>query len=281
MQKLNVPYLSQLDNTIFPTGTCNVTSVAMCCAFFGESVHRASDEQLEDYFTRYCLDNGLSRHSPGDLVILAQKHGYRPRFNDRATWGQVKAWLDSGKPCIVHGYFTSSGHIMPIVGYNDKGWIVHDPYGEWYAVHDPYGEWYASGYDTSVSGEGLTYSYKMMEDLCGPDSDSQLWIHFFDGPSEDKRIWNPGQFGGLRLQDIWERKLTISVDEVKKDLGLVRQIQTCLTRFPQFQPGTPDGNWGPVTQKAWENFIFSFQPTLGTLSIDATVAKVLIEGKYR
>lgn len=271
MQNLNVPYLSQLNNTIFPTGTCNVTSVAMCCAFFGEPTHRASGEQLEDYFTRYCLDFGLSRHSPGDLVILAQKHNYRPRFNSRATWTQVKAWIDSGKPCIVHGWFTAFGHILVIYGYNEKGWTVHDPYGEWYA----------DGYDTSVSGEGLTYSYEMMNRLCGPDENQELWIHFFDGPSTDKRIWKPGEFGGLRLQDIWERKLRISVDEVKKDPGLIKQIQICLKRFPQFQPGTPDGSWGAITQKAWENFIFSFQPPSGVSAVDATTAKILIEGKYK
>jgi len=271
MKILKVPYLSQLNNLVRPTGTCNTTSVAMCFGFFGEPLLRPNGQQLEDYLTKYCLANGLSRHSPGDLVILAQKHGYRPRFDSRAKWDQVKAWLDGGKPCIVHGWFTAFGHILVIIGYNEKGWIVHDPYGEWYA----------SGYDTSASGEGLTYSYGMMERLCGPDSNQELWIHFFDGPSNDKRVWKPGEFGGLRLQDIFEKNLTVSVDEVKKDRGLVKQIQICLTRFPHFQPGTPDGIWGPITQKAWENFVLSFQPLSGVLVINSAVAKVLIEGKYR
>jgi len=268
--ELKVPYLSQRDNQIAPGGTCNVTSIAMCMAFFGEPVLRETGEQLEDYLTRYCLDNGLSRHSPGDLEVLAQRHGYRPRFSAHSTWKQVKAHLDSGKPCVVHGWFTASGHIITITGYDENGWVVNDPWGEWWS----------SGYDTSASGKGLTYSYGMMSELCGPDGDGQLWIHFFDGPSEDKRVWKPGELGGLRLQDIYERKLVISLADIKKDIGLVKQIQICLSRFPQFQPGIPDGIWGPVTQRAFENFAFNFQmPSAG--SIDATTAEVLIEGKYK
>jgi len=119
-----------------------------------------------------------------------------------------------------------------------------------------------------------------MSELCGPDGDGQLWIHFFDGKSDDKRVWKPGELGGLRLQDIYERKLVISLADVKKDAGLVKQVQTCLLRFPQFNPGKPDGSWGPITEKAFYEFAFNFQMPSGG-SIDATTAKVLIEGKYR
>ena len=268
---VKTPYLRQDNNLWYPGGTCNTTSVAMAMGKEGEPLLRKTGEQLEDYLTRYCLDNGLSRHSPGDLVILAQRHGYRPRFNAYATWEEVKEWLRQGKVCIVHGWFTPSGHILVIVGYDEeKGcWIVHDPWGEWYP----------SGYDTSASGEYLEYSFKMMSRLCGPDADGQLWIHFFDGPSNDKRVWKPGAQGGLRLQDIYERKLNIPITEVKQNIGLVKQIQICLARFPQFQPGAVDGSWGSVTQKAFENMAFAFQ--LGMSAIDSKTAKILIEGKYR
>lgn len=268
---VKTPYLSQRDNEQHRSGTCNTTSIAMGMGKEGEPLLRKTGEQLEDYLTRFCLDNGLSRHSPGDLEILAQKHGYRPRFTAYATWEQVKAWLRKGKICIVHGWFTAFGHILVITGYDEeKGcWIVHDPWGEWYP----------GGYDTSVSGEYLEYSYGMMSRLCGPDAEGQLWIHFFDGPSEDKRIWKPGELGGLRLQDIYERKLNLSLEEVKKDIGLVKQVQICLLRFPQFKPGKPDGNWGPITEKAFYEFAFNFQMMSGG-SIDAITAKTLIEGKY-
>ena len=264
-------YLSQRDNKLYRSGTCNTTSIATCMVREGESPIRPDGTQLEDYLTQYCLDNSLSRHSPGDLEILAQRHGYRPRFTAYATWEQVKAWLRKSKICIVHGWFTDFGHILVIIGYDDEKscWIVHDPWGEWYP----------SGYDTSVSGEYLEYSYGMMSELCGPDAEGQLWIHFFDGKSDDKRVWKPGELGGLRLQDIYERKLTLSLADVKKDVGLVKQIQICLLRFPQFKPGKSDGSWGPITQKAFENLAFAFQ--VGAGAIDTNSAKILIEGKYR
>ncbi len=47
--KLNVPYLSQLDNINNPHGSCNVTCVAMCLSFFGKALKNpATGQQLED-----------------------------------------------------------------------------------------------------------------------------------------------------------------------------------------------------------------------------------------
>ncbi len=164
--ELPVPYFSQLNNEQNPHGSCNVTSVAMCLVYLGYKLASNRREQLEDELYRYCLNNGLSRHSPTDLAKLIQIYGYKDDFQPDAKWGDVKKWLNAGKPCIVHGWFSRSGHIIVITGYNEKGWIVNDPYGEWY-------DW---GYDTSVTGKGLTYSYGMMERICGTDGD--LWIHY-------------------------------------------------------------------------------------------------------
>ncbi|QIZ70854.1 C39 family peptidase [Oxynema aestuarii] len=163
---LPVPYLTQLDNVNNPHGSCNVTCVAMCLGYFNHPLKNSYGKQLEDELYEYCLNNGLSRHSPTDLQKLIQIYGYKDDFQPDAKWGDVKKWLDAGNPCISHGWFTRSGHIIAIVGYNEKGWIVNDPYGEWFS-------W---GYDTTVSGKGLTYSYGMMKKLCGPDGDN--WIHF-------------------------------------------------------------------------------------------------------
>jgi len=70
------------------------------------------------------------------------------------------------KPIVVHGYFTNFGHIIVIRGFNEKGFIVNDPYGEFWK----------DGYNTKASSAGLTYSYDLMKERCGIDGD--LWIHF-------------------------------------------------------------------------------------------------------
>ena len=44
---LPVPYLSQLDHKYRPSGTCNVTSVAMCLMYFGIKPE-TKEPQLED-----------------------------------------------------------------------------------------------------------------------------------------------------------------------------------------------------------------------------------------
>jgi hypothetical protein len=55
-------------------------------------------------------------------------YGRWTRTGDR---NQIRAHLDEGRPVIVHGFWTSSGHIAAIVGYDEVDWIVNDPAGNW------------------------------------------------------------------------------------------------------------------------------------------------------
>ncbi|NJL91449.1 MAG: C39 family peptidase [Coleofasciculaceae cyanobacterium SM2_1_6] len=162
---LPIPYFSQLDNLYNPTGSCNVTSIAMSLYYLGLR-SQDPDTQLEDELYRYCLDHQLSRHDPLDLAQVVRDYGYADDFQAEAKWAEVKTWLLQGNPIVVHGYFTNFGHIIVIRGFNQQGWIVNDPYGLWTE----------SGYDTNASGEGLLYSYAMMKQICGDDGD--LWIHY-------------------------------------------------------------------------------------------------------
>lgn len=162
---LRIPYFSQLDNLYNPTGSCNVTSLAMCLTYLGLRP-KVPKVQLEDELYDYCLEKGLSRHSPLDLAKVVKNYGYKDDFQANARWADVKTWLLKGNPIVTHGYFTTFGHIVVIRGFNQKGWIVNDPYGEWWET----------GYDTNASGERLTYSYEMMKRVCGKDGD--LWIHY-------------------------------------------------------------------------------------------------------
>lgn len=248
--KLNVPYLSQLDNENNPYGSCNVTCVAMCMAYFGHPLmNPKTGEQLEDELYRYCIDNGLSRHSPQDLDKLMTIYGYEDDFQEAAKWGDVKKWLESGKPCIVHGWFTRSGHIIQIRGYNEKGWIVNDPYGQWYS----------SGYDTSVSGAGLTYSYEMMKDVCGTDGD--LWIHYVSGKI-GQNTSKPGQpatpKSGMTLQDILKSGQPVGIEEAAKEAALIKQIQIRL-RSLKIPVGQADGKCGEATKAAIARFNKAFK----------------------
>jgi uncharacterized protein YvpB len=164
--RLNVPFKSQLDNWYNPTGSCNVTSIAMCLEYLGVRRYDLRYRQLEDELYRYMLDSGLSRHSPQDLAKVVRDYGRRDDFTVWGTIDRAKEHIAKGNPVVVHGYFTSFGHIIVLVGYDQNGFIVHDPYGEWFST----------GYRTDLSGAFLHYSYNLIRNTCIPDG--QFWTHF-------------------------------------------------------------------------------------------------------
>ncbi len=163
--RLNVPYFSQMDNYFNPTGSCNVTSIAMCLQFLGAK-RRIKIGQFEDELYEYAIDQGYSRWSPYDLAKIVRDYGYQDYFTESALIEDVQDWLASGNPAVIHGYFTSFGHIMPVVGYDADGFFVHDPYGEWFPT----------GYRNDLSGEYLHYSYRLIRNVCMPDGN--FWVHF-------------------------------------------------------------------------------------------------------
>ncbi|MBI4784006.1 MAG: C39 family peptidase [Oscillatoriophycideae cyanobacterium NC_groundwater_1537_Pr4_S-0.65um_50_18] len=163
MVNLKVPYFSQLDNSNNPYGSCNVTSIAMCLHYLG--IRGNGQGQLEDQLYRKCEANGWDRHSPTDLKKLAESYGVKDDFSAKAYLKDIKEALDKGRPCIVHGYFTESGHIIVIRGYDVTGFWVNDPYGEYFS----------SGYRTDLSGGNLRYSYKLIQETCAVDG--YIWLH--------------------------------------------------------------------------------------------------------
>ncbi len=163
---LNIPYKSQLDNAVNPTGACNVTSFAMVMAYF-QIKQRTSAAQFEDELYRYMDANGLSRHDPGDLAQMAKAYGVKDDLTLRGSLADIRKAIAEGRPCIVHGHFTSFGHIVVIRGYNQSGFYVNDPYGEWTA----------SGYLNNRSGQNLFYSNSLIQSKCTPEGSNYIWLH--------------------------------------------------------------------------------------------------------
>lgn len=166
---LPVPYLCQLDNRFNPYGSCNVTCVAMCLYYLGYP--RRPGMQLEDELYQKLETMGRSRHDPYDLQFLIGTYpGFKDIFRVDGGFRDIQGSIDAGHPVIVHGYFTAFGHIIVIRGYDEKGFIVNDPYGEWFST----------GYDNSRSGEALHYSYGLIARTCSPESQSNpanIWYH--------------------------------------------------------------------------------------------------------
>lgn len=169
--KLSIPYKSQRDNEENPDGSCNVTSLAMCLEYLGIK-RRVKLGQFEDELYKYAIEKGLNRHDPHDLAAIVENYSCRDDFRANATIEQVQDWVSEGNPAVIHGYFTSFGHIVVVAGFNETGFLIHDPYGEWNSC----------GYDRNVpgskneKGKYIHYSYQLIRSLCIPDGN--FWVHF-------------------------------------------------------------------------------------------------------
>ncbi|MGK7919977.1 MAG: C39 family peptidase [Trichodesmium sp.] len=163
--KIKVPYKLKLDNWYNPTGLSNITSIASCLEFF-EASRKSDYGDFADELYDYALSHGYSRHNPYHLVKIIRDYGCQDTFKTNATIEEVKDWLIAGNPVAIHSYFTSFGHLIVGVGFDNEGLFIHDPYGEWFST----------GYRTDLNGAFLHYSYRLIRNVCIPDGN--FWVHF-------------------------------------------------------------------------------------------------------
>lgn len=165
--KLKIPYFSQRDNKIRPHQTCNMTCSAMVVEYFYPGTNAKTAGQLEDKLTRYCTSNwGRDAIYYHDKIVKTLAHwGVKSEFSTTTSFSKIKAHLSSGNPVIYSGKFTRSGHIVVLTGYDNTGFWVNDPWGEWFS-------W---GYKPT-GGEQTHYSYNMMANLSYSGS-AAGWAH--------------------------------------------------------------------------------------------------------
>ncbi|MFW5739711.1 MAG: C39 family peptidase, partial [Myxococcota bacterium] len=111
--------------------------------------------------------------SPGNLENLYRAKGLYATSTYSASESTIKYHLDKGRPVVVHGNFTSAGHIVLFIGYDATGWYVNDPAGRWAGC-------WGCGYPnrTSANGKGVHYSYASVRSVIGTSGD--IWISVAD-----------------------------------------------------------------------------------------------------
>jgi hypothetical protein len=124
---LDVPYFYQYDNSHEPGATCGITSTAMALNWWLPGL-TTPDELYETY-------GKAQAQSPSGIAEIYGAEGLAALHSTTGTRADILAHLDAGRPVIVHGWWTSSGHIAVIVGYDDADWIVNDPAGDWYVCY--------------------------------------------------------------------------------------------------------------------------------------------------
>lgn len=165
---LPIPFYPQYDNTYEPYTSCFATSVAMSLGYYG--VTPSGSLHLEDELYQYLVSNGFDRFSWDSMKSLATAYGCIATPNMSGSFTDIIHALDNGQPVILGTYFTRSGHIVLLKGYDQEGVIAHDPWG------------YALGsyeYDLTHSGECVRYSWQFLSrnasDVGGLDP-HDLWI---------------------------------------------------------------------------------------------------------
>ncbi|MGB3403177.1 MAG: C39 family peptidase [Microcoleaceae cyanobacterium] len=164
--ELNIPYFSQRDNPRYSWSTCNVTSIAM--ALFYHGLRSRMGGQLEDELLQWCFNHAGAGSQTNHSVLsaLIQAYGFKTSFSTTRNWVEVKEELINRRPVVLAGDFTPSGHIVTLIGYNNEGYIVHDPWGDAYTNY------------SNTEGQRLLYSYSYLDRVSGPNGN--IWAHFID-----------------------------------------------------------------------------------------------------
>jgi hypothetical protein len=162
--KLNVPYYCQMNNRYEKTATCSNSSLAMVLEYHGKKSLGLSGKLPDQLYAKYGKLNSVDKISQ-----TAKRLGFTTEKRVPSSFSQIKSSLDQSRPVIIGGDFVGSmGHFVVAIGYNEKGFIIHDPYGHWdektISPNDGYGQYLCNrGY----TGSAKTYSYSAMKRAAG------------------------------------------------------------------------------------------------------------------
>lgn len=161
------PYFYQYNNANEPGATCGITSAAMLLKYWGKDV---TPDRLYNRFGK------AKGQSPPGLESLYASYGLYTASTYSGTEAMLKRQLDAGRPVVVHGDFTGSGHIMLVIGYTNSGYVVNDPAGLWAGCS-------GCGYPnrTSTNGRGALYGFGAMRSAMY--GEGSLWMSTADTKS--------------------------------------------------------------------------------------------------
>ena len=153
---IDVPYYYQFNNGLYPSRSCQNTSIAMVLTHLGASIHP------DDITSEFGKDQAQSVGGFNYVFnTLARRFGVQEiNSHDNGSLAQLKASLDQGNPAVVHGFFTSFGHVVVVTGYDEGGYYVNDPAGTWSQI---FKGGYRNAWNESTEGRNIYYSKDAFE----------------------------------------------------------------------------------------------------------------------
>jgi hypothetical protein len=147
----------QRDNKLVPSAACAHTSmVAAVRVLKGISAFTNGQKQQEDWFYEQMLANNVPRGHHDKIAALTTKlYGLKVEVDYKCPHEKLKRHLSENNLATYSGKFTSSGHIILITGYDETGYTVCDPWGEY-----PY-----STPAQRKEGNNQHYSYNLIDKI--------------------------------------------------------------------------------------------------------------------
>ncbi|MXY80599.1 MAG: hypothetical protein F4Y91_00610, partial [Gemmatimonadetes bacterium] len=125
----DVPYFHQHSNRINPSGSCQNTCIAIVLKYYG------ADDITPDVISAKWgthvaqTTGGLEKVFNEEAALRGLT--VRDQSTETGLLRELHALLDAGRPVIVHGGFSSVGHLMVLVGYDERFYYAMDPASQW------------------------------------------------------------------------------------------------------------------------------------------------------
>lgn len=186
-----IPYYNQRANYDGRADvSCNVTSIGMLLDYYGitkPGINTGSWKRTADYL----LNRFGTTGDPGTIdyifnVVAGEKSSSKRMRTEYASTTALRNYLNAGKVVIAQVWFTGSGHVIVVSGYDGSYYKVHDPYGVFGGGYR-YNAWYSAknstavGNDTiSVPGKNCKLARSVFEGGAIDAGDGKILIHIVD-----------------------------------------------------------------------------------------------------
>ncbi len=139
MKKLDVPFYAQNDNQNWMDRTpgyaqCHITSETMNLMYLKPELvqwsRRNGFKEPESYVrSKYYQYTSMRGNHDAMTLTLERDFGVKSSWNYDGMFSDIKQLIDKEFPVVVGVEYKTAGHIIVVVGYDDKGFWVNDPYG--------------------------------------------------------------------------------------------------------------------------------------------------------
>ena len=256
---LNVKYFSQRDNYRDASRTCFSSSCAMLLNYLNPGIISNDDEYIREVFNR-----GDSTQHAVQTATLKQ-FGVSSEFVQNMNNERMKTYIDGGVPVpcgILHkgpSYAPSGGgHWVCVIGYDDTGWIVNDPWGKLDHI---------SGNYVSKKGKSVHYSYELMNKRWTVANPNDGWsiISLNNSKEENKKTTNV-YVSKSSLAHIWECSKSLIKDSEVEELNkcLIKFDITTPQRLRHFLSQTAhESGGGRYTKELSSGWAYEYRSDLG------------------